>query len=320
VNAHPNNEPNTPEPNQGIPDDEQARRKAGLLFGLGAYLMWGALPLFFTIIQPAGPLEILAHRIVWSLFFCLILLLLARGFPRLWRLLRTPRILGLLTLAAITVAINWFIFVLGVDIGRVVEVSLGYYINPLISVLLGVLFLKEKLRPLQWLAMGIGAVAVVVIAVGNGRFPLLGVGVALSFGLYGLIKKRVGSRAGALEAMTIETIVLFIPSLVYVLYLVSQGQSQFETNGPLHVILMLCLGPVTAIPLILFGSAASRIPLSWVGMLQYVTPTMQFITGVIIMGEHMTPSRWAGFGIIWVTVVLVCVDGVMAARRRRRLR
>lgn len=320
MNAHPNNSPNTPEPNPGIPDDEQARRKAGLIFGLSAYLLWGVLPLFFMAIQPAGPLEILAHRIIWSLFFCLILLLFARGYPRLWRLLRTPRILGILAVAAITVAINWFIFVLGVDMGRIVEVSLGYYINPLVSVLLGVVFLKEKLRPLQWLAMGIGAIAVIVIAVGNGNIPFLGLALAVSFGLYGLIKKQIGSRAGALEAMTIETIVLFIPSVTYVLFLMSQGQSNFETQGSLHVILMLCLGPVTAIPLILFGSATSRIPLSWVGMLQYVTPTMQFLTGVFLLGEDMPLSRWAGFCIIWITVVLVCVDGVMAARRRRRLR
>lgn len=281
-------------------------------------MVWGALPLFFTLIQPAGPLEILAHRIIWSLALCMILLLFARGYKRLWRLMRNPKIMGILTLAALTVGTNWFIFIMGVDIGRVVEVSLGYYINPLISVLLGVLFLREKLSPLQWLAMGIGTVAVVVISVGTGSFPTLGVAVAVSFGLYGLIKKGVGGKAGALEAMTIETIVLFIPSVVYVLYLMSQGMSHFETQGAWHMILMLGLGPATAIPLILFGGATARIPLSWVGMLQYVTPTMQFITGVVFLGEQMSPSRWIGFGIIWITMILVCVDGILAARRSRR--
>lgn len=300
-----------------LPRDEQSRRQTGLLFGLGAYLIWGILPIYFSSIKPAGPLEILAHRIVWSLVFCLILLLFARGYGRLWALLRTPKIVGILALAAIAVAVNWFIFVLGVDIGRVVEVSLGYYINPLFSVLLGVVFLGEKLRPLQWTAMAIGAVAVVVIAVGNGTFPWLGVAVAVSFGLYGLIKKRLGSRAGALEAMTIETIVLFVPSFAYIAFLTSVSQSHFA-GTTWHVLLMLGLGPATAIPLIFFGAATSRIPLSWVGMLQYVTPTMQFLSGVFLMGEVMTPSRWAGFAIIWVTVVLVCVDGLAAARKNRR--
>lgn len=285
---------------------------------MGAYLVWGVLPLYFASIQPAGPLEILSHRIVWSLLFCAILLAVARGYRRLWQLLTNPKVVGTLTLAAIAVAINWFIFVLGVDVGRVVEVSLGYYINPLFSVFLGVVFLKERLSKLQWIAMAVGLIAVIVIAAGTRQIPLLGLAVAVSFGLYGLIKKRVGGRAGALEAMTIETMVLFLPSMGYLLYLVSQGQSHFETGGALHAGLMVLLGPATAVPLILFGAATSRIPLSWVGMLQYITPTMQFLTGVFLMGEAMTPARWAGFAIVWVTVVLVCIDGLVATRRNRR--
>ena len=287
---------------------------------MGAYLLWGSMPIIFNAAKPAEALEILAHRIVWSLVFCFILLALARGYKRLFAIFRSPTTFWVLAAASIVLALNWFFFVLGVQTGRVIEVSLGYYINPLLSVLLGVIFLGEKLRPLQWAAMGVGLVAVLVISFGYGQVPWLGLGVALSFGIYGLLKNKVGPRAGALEAMTVETTVLTPLAVGYIIFLMAAGQSHFGTQGTGHLLVMLALGPVTAIPLILFGSAAKRVPLSWIGMMQYITPSMQFLTGWLLYNEHMDTSRWIGFIIIWITVIMVVADGVLASRRHRKLR
>ena len=307
---------NTPSDASGLPSDETQRRRAGLLNGAGAYLLWGFLPLYFSALAPAGSLEILAHRIVWCLVFCAVLLALTRGYTTVWTILKNPRSTGLLTAASILVGINWLGFLLGVELGRVVEVSLGYYINPLITILLGVIFLREKLRPLQWAAVAVAVVAVLVISIGYGSVPWLGLLVATTFGGYGLVKNRVGGAVGAVSGLSIETLILFVPALVFVLWATAAGQSTFTTEGSWHIVLMLLLGPATAVPLLLFSAAARRIPLSWVGMLQFVTPTMQFITGVWILGEEMSPARWTGFAIIWIACTLFIVDMVRASRRR----
>lgn len=307
---------NTPSDTPGLPPDETQRRRAGLLNGAGAYLLWGFLPLYFSALAPAGSLEILAHRIVWCLVFCAVLLALTRGYTTVWSVLRSPRSTGLLTAASILVGINWLGFLLGVELGRVVEVSLGYYINPLITILLGVIFLREKLRPLQWAAVAVAVVAVLVISIGYGSVPWLGLLVATTFGGYGLVKNRVGGAVGAVSGLSIETLILFVPALVFVLWATAAGQSTFTTEGSWHIVLMLLLGPATAVPLLLFSAAARRIPLSWVGMLQFMTPTMQFITGVWILGEEMSPARWTGFAIIWIACTLFIVDMVRASRRR----
>lgn len=307
---------NTPSDTPGLPPDETQRRRAGLLNGAGAYLLWGFLPLYFSALAPAGSLEILAHRIVWCLVFCAVLLALTRGYTTVWTILKNPRSTGLLTAASILVGINWLGFLLGVELGRVVEVSLGYYINPLITILLGVIFLREKLRPLQWAAVAVAVVAVLVISIGYGSVPWLGLLVATTFGGYGLVKNRVGGAVGAVSGLSIETLILFVPALVFVLWATAAGQSTFTTEGSWHIVLMLMLGPATAVPLLLFSAAARRIPLSWVGMLQFMTPTMQFITGVWILGEEMSPARWTGFAIIWIACTLFIVDMVRASRRR----
>lgn len=307
---------NTPSDTPGLPPDETQRRRAGLLNGAGAYLLWGFLPLYFSALAPAGSLEILAHRIVWCLVFCAVLLALTRGYTTVWSVLRSPRSTGLLTAASILVGINWLGFLLGVELGRVVEVSLGYYINPLITILLGVIFLREKLRPLQWAAVAVAVVAVLVISIGYGSVPWLGLLVATTFGGYGLVKNRVGGAVGAVSGLSIETLILFVPALAFILWATAAGQSTFTTEGSWHIVLMLLLGPATAVPLLLFSAAARRIPLSWVGMLQFVTPTMQFITGVWILGEEMSPARWTGFAIIWIACTLFIVDMVRASRRR----
>lgn len=307
---------NTPSDTPGLPPDETQRRRAGLLNGAGAYLLWGFLPLYFSALAPAGSLEILAHRIVWCLVFCAVLLAVTRGYTTVWTILRSPRSTGLLTAASILVGINWLGFLLGVELGRVVEVSLGYYINPLITILLGVIFLREKLRPLQWAAVAVAVVAVLVISIGYGSVPWLGLLVATTFGGYGLVKNRVGGAVGAVSGLSIETLILFVPAVVFLLWATAAGQSTFTTEGSWHIVLMLMLGPATAVPLLLFSAAARRIPLSWVGMLQFMTPTMQFITGVWILGEEMSPARWIGFAIIWIACALFIVDMVRASRRR----
>ncbi|TGD13840.1 EamA family transporter RarD [Brevibacterium sp. S111] len=296
--------------------DESAIRRAGLINGFSAYLLWGVMPLLFAAAAPTGALELVSHRVIWSLVFCALLLVFTGGYARTWQILRSPRTFGLLLLASVLIAINWTTFIYGVETNQLVEISLGYYLNPLLSIGLGVVFLGEKLRPLQWTAVGFGLLAVIVVGVSLGRIPYLAFTVALSFGLYGLVKNKVGSRVGALEGMTVESLVLAVPSAIYLIVLGSLGLQTFSGLGGWHVFVIIITGPATAIPLILFSAAARRIPLSWVGMLQYLTPTLQFILGVTVLGELMSTPRWIGFFIIWIAVILLCTDLVRTSRRR----
>ncbi|MFE1082499.1 MULTISPECIES: EamA family transporter RarD [Brevibacterium] len=296
--------------------DESAIRRAGLINGFSAYLLWGVMPLLFAAAAPTGALELVSHRVIWSLVFCAILLVFTGGFLRTWQILRSPRLFGLLLLASVLIAINWTTFIYGVETNQLVEISLGYYLNPLISIGLGVIFLGEKLRPLQWTAVGFGLLAVIIVGIGLGRVPYLAFTVALSFGLYGLVKNKVGSRVGALEGMAVESLVLAVPSAIYLIALGSLGLQTFTGFGGWHVFVIIITGPATAIPLILFSAAARRIPLSWVGMLQYLTPTIQFTLGVTVLGEMMSTTRWIGFFVIWIAVILLCTDMIRHSRRR----
>ena len=296
--------------------DESAIRRAGLINGFSAYLLWGVMPLLFAAAAPTGALELVSHRVIWSLGFCAILLVFTGGFLRTWQILRSPRLFGLLLLASVLIAINWTTFIYGVETNQLVEISLGYYLNPLISIGLGVVFLGEKLRPLQWTAVGFGLLAVIIVGIGLGRVPYLAFTVALSFGLYGLVKNKVGSRVGALEGMAVESLVLAVPSAIYLIVLGSLGLQTFTGFGGWHVVVIIVTGPATAIPLILFSAAARRIPLSWVGMLQYLTPTIQFTLGVTVLGEMMSTTRWVGFFVIWIAVVLLCTDMIRHSRHR----
>ena len=296
--------------------DESAIRRAGLINGFSAYLLWGVMPLLFAAAAPTGALELVSHRVIWSLGFCAILLVFTGGFLRTWQILRSPRLFGLLLLASVLIAINWTTFIYGVETNQLVEISLGYYLNPLISIGLGVVFLGEKLRPLQWTAVGFGLLAVIIVGIGLGRVPYLAFTVALSFGLYGLVKNKVGSRVGALEGMAVESLVLAVPSAIYLIVLGSLGLQTFTGFGGWHVVVIIVTGPATAIPLILFSAAARRIPLSWVGMLQYLTPTIQFTLGVTVLGEMMSTTRWVGFFVIWIAVVMLCTDMIRHSRRR----
>ncbi|MGO0603186.1 EamA family transporter RarD [Brevibacterium linens] len=296
--------------------DESAIRRVGLINGFSAYLLWGVMPLLFAAAAPTGALELVSHRVIWSLVFCAILLVFTGGFLRTWQILRSPRLFGLLLLASVLIAINWTTFIYGVETNHLVEISLGYYLNPLISIGLGVVFLGEKLRPLQWTAVGFGLLAVIIVGIGLGRVPYLAFTVALSFGLYGLVKNKVGSRVGALEGMAVESLVLAVPSAIYLIVLGSLGLQTFTGFGGWHVFVIIITGPATAIPLILFSAAARRIPLSWVGMLQYLTPTIQFTLGVTVLGEMMSTTRWIGFFVIWIAVILLCTDMIRHSRRQ----
>lgn len=300
--------PDSPPPPPGRPP--AAGTSAGLAAGVAAYALWGAFPLYFPLLEPAGALEIIAHRIVWSLVFCLVALAVTRSWRQFALLWRTPRTLALLGTAAVFLAINWTVYVYGVNSGHVIDASLGYFINPLVTVLLAVTFLHERLRPVQWGALALGAVAVVVIALGYGTVPWIAVVLALSFGLYGLIKSRVGGRVEAAPGLAAETALLTPLAAGYWVWLSVQGTSTFAAYGAWHATALASAGIVTAVPLLLFGAATRRLPLSVVGLIQYLTPTLQFLIGVAVQHEAMSPARWAGFALVWAALAVLVADGL----------
>ncbi|UNX54406.1 EamA family transporter RarD [Georgenia sp. TF02-10] len=293
--------------------------RVGLVLGLSCYLLWGAFPLYFRLLDRAGAVEIVAHRAAWSLGFCLLLLAVTRGWRQVADVVRTPGTLGTLALAAALVAVNWLVYVYGVNTGRTIDAALGYFVNPLVTTVLAVVVLGERLRPAQWAATGIGAAAVVVIAVGYGRLPWISLALAVSFGLYGLAKNRAGRTVGALAGLTVETAVLFPVAVGYLLVLAAAGGGTFGAGGAdraAHMLLLVAAGPLTAVPLLLFGAAARRLPLSVVGMLQYLTPVLQLVVGVALFHEPMPPERWAGFALVWLAIAVLTADGWRQAYRR----
>lgn len=289
--------------------------RTGLALGLGAYGLWGLLPVYFPLLEPASPLEIIAHRVVWSLVVCALLLAVTRA----WRTVRAldRRSLGLLALAGVLVAGNWTTYVVGVLSGRTVDAALGYYINPLVTVTLAVLVLRERMRPAQWVALGLGTAAVVVITAGVGELPWIALTLAVTFGLYGLIKNRVGRSVPAVTSLAVETAFLTPLALAYLLWLGAVGQGTWGEHGTAHTVALASAGLVTAVPLLLFGGAARRLPLSVIGLLQYVAPTLQFGIGVLVFGEAMPAARWWGFGLVWLAVVVLTVDGLRHGRLQR---
>ncbi|MET9692749.1 EamA family transporter RarD [Streptomyces sp. NPDC006514] len=290
-------------------------QRTGLLYGFGAYGMWGLVPLFWPLLKPSGAIEILAHRMVWSLAVVGLALLALRRWGWIRELLHQPRKLGLTALAATVISVNWGLYIWAVNNEHVVEASLGYFINPLVSIAIGVLLLGERLRRAQWVAVGLSFVAVLVLAVGYGRPPWISLVLAFSFATYGLIKKKLGM--GGLESLTAETAVLFLPALGYVLWLGAQGRSTFASHGVTHSLLLAATGLVTAVPLVFFGMAAIRVPLSTLGLLQYMAPVFQFGLGVLYFHEAMPPERWAGFSLVWAALVILTWDALRTARRSR---
>jgi chloramphenicol-sensitive protein RarD len=296
----------------------EAERKLGIVYGLAAYLLWGAFPLFFPLLEPAKPVEILAQRIVWSLAAVALVLAVSKSMRSLIALMKDGKRLKLLAGAAVLIAINWGTFIYAVNSEHVIETSLGYFITPLVSAAFGVMVFRERLRPWQIVALGIGAMAVGLLAIDYGRLPWIALTLALSFGTYGLLKKLAG--VGAAEGLAIETLVLLVPALAFLIVLQATGGATFTHEGAGHALLLLATGPITAIPLLLFAGAVTRVPLTLVGMLQYLAPVLQFLLGVAILGEEMPASRWIGFGLVWLAIVVFSVDGLNAARRSRTAR
>jgi chloramphenicol-sensitive protein RarD len=295
-----------------------SRVVSGLIFAIGSYVLWGFLPVYFLLLAPTGAFEIVAYRILFSLVFCAVLLTVTRGWGRLAALVRQPRILFTMALAGVLIYVNWQVFVLAVTNGHVVEGALGYFINPVFTVLLGVIFLRERLRPAQWVAVGISAVAIVIIAVGYGAFPWIALTLTLSFGLYGFIKKRVGKDVDAVGGLTLETAWLAPVAAVQLILVSMTSGLTLTTGGPGHVVLIVLVGVATGLPLLLFAAAAARLPLIAIGLTQYLTPVLQFILGVAFLGEAMSTTRWVGFVLVWVALLVLAVDLVRAARAQRR--
>lgn len=289
--------------------------RKGYLFALGAYVIWGFFPIYIKLLQPAGAIEILAHRVVWSVAFVALVLAVMRGWRLIGTLLRRPRALAGIALAAALIAVNWGMYIYGVNSDRVVETALGYFITPLVMVLLGVTMMRERLRPAAWVALGIGAAAVAVLTVDYGRLPYIALTLAASFGGYSLIKKRLGLPAA--EAFFIESAALALPALAYLSWLAWRGDATFGQVSAGHTVLLALAGAATATPLMLFAGAANRIPLSAVGILQYVAPILQFGTGVLIYHEPMPPARLAGFVLVWLALVIFTLDSFRIARGRR---
>jgi chloramphenicol-sensitive protein RarD len=294
--------------------------RAGLLYGITCYTLWGIFPLYFIQLEFAPALEIVAHRIIWSLLLCLALLAVTRRLPEFFAVLRNPRQLGSLAIAAALITCNWLTYVYATNNGQVLQASLGYFINPLLTILLGVVLLREQLRPMQWVAVAIALLAIIVIAVGQGGPPWLALTMALTFGFYGLSKKLAGRSIAPIPSLTIETLLVAPVAIIVLMWITEHGESHFLAHGMSSALLLSSTGIATTIPLIAFAAAARRLPLSMLGMLQYIGPILQFIVAVTVMHEVMSPARWTGFGMIWVALALITVDALHNSRRNIRLR
>jgi chloramphenicol-sensitive protein RarD len=290
-------------------------QRRGLLLGIAAYGLWGGFPLYWPLLEPAGAIEILAHRVLWSLVTMGLLVLLLRRTTQFRALLRSRRTFLLLALAAFTITFNWATYIYGVNNNRVVETSLGYFINPLVTVLMGVLILGETLRSLQWVAMGVATLAVVVLTLDYGRLPWVALVLAFSFGTYGLAKKS--ANVGAVESLTLETTLIAPFAAAYVGLLMATGHSNFASHGAGHALMLSSAGIVTAIPLICFGAAAIRVSMVTLGLLQYLAPILQFGLGVLYFHEDMPAGRWVGFVLVWVALVMFTVEATTHHRRRQ---
>ena len=288
-----------------------SKNKFGLLFGVSAYSLWGIFPLYWPLLEPANPLEIVSHRAVWTLVFCFIVLAATKALKSTLATLKRPKVAVKLFLSSLLVSINWLVYIWATNNEHVVEASLGYYINPLIIIGFGVIFLKEKMRGLQWAAVTIASIGVLVLTLDYGRLPWIALTLAVSWGSYGLVKKQLG--LGALEGLAIETFISSFFYLAYLIYIGNQGTGQFGQGWGLTLLLMSA-GAITAIPLLLFNGSTNRLPFTTIGLLQYITPTLQFSIGVWVLNEDMPTARWAGFLIIWVALAALTLDLVKSSR------
>ncbi len=284
-----------------------------MLYGLSAYLIWGSFPLIIAAASFADPFEVVVWRVVFGFIFAALLVSIVGGWKEILQIVKSAQRLKWVAVASLMIYINWVVYVVAVATGNVIESSLGYFINPLVTVLFAVLLLKEKLRPMQWVALSIGAVAVVVLTLDYGRLPFIAIALAVSFGIYSLAKNRVGKKIPALQSFTIES-GLVVPVALVQLWLVSQSAQIMLFSGFVETSILVGFGILTAIPLILFGAAASRVPLSTIGFIQYLTPTIQFSIGFFVFGEPMPAVRWVGFALVWVSLAILTVD---ALKRKR---
>jgi chloramphenicol-sensitive protein RarD len=292
--------------------------RSGFSFAISAYVLWGVLPLYFLLLIPTGPFEIVAWRVLLSLVFCALLLTVVRAWRAFFALARDRRILFTMAVAGALIYINWQTYVYAATSGQVVEASLGYFINPIVTIFLGVIVLRERLSATQWVAVGISILAVLVLAIGQG-FPWIALTLAFSFGFYGLIKKRVGPRVDAVSGLTLETAWL-APVAAVQLWAVAEfgGGITMGQYGAWHTVMLMLAGAVTAVPLLLFAAASRRLPLTVLGFIQYFAPFIQFLVGVLILGETMSLQRWIGFGLVWIALVVLTVDLMRRARAARR--
>ena len=297
---------------------QEKKTGVGLAFAASAYVLWGFLPLYFSTLAPAGAIEIVAWRVVLSLVFCAALLTVTRGWAALLTIVRDRRTMLIMGAAGVFILINWLVYVFAALSGHVVEAALGYFTNPMVTVLLGVIVLRERLRPMQWTAIGISALAVLVLAVNYGKFPWIALALAFSFGLYGFIKKQVGGRVDAISGLTIETAWLTPLAGIVLVVIAVNGDLVMGTAGTAHTVLLLLAGGITAIPLLLFAAAARRLPLAYLGLTQYLAPVIQFLIGVFIFREDMPFARWLGFALVWIALVVLTIDMFRSNRAARR--
>lgn len=287
-----------------------------MIYGLLAYLLWGLFPAFFPLLLPAGPVEILSHRIVWTAVTMIVVLTALKGWGALRRASRTTWLL--LVAAGLLISVNWGIYVVAVNSDHVADAALGYFINPLVSVLLGVVFLGERLSRLQTMSVAIAAVGVIQLTFLSGQAPILALGLAFSFGFYGLVKKQV--QVPPTASLTAESLVMAPLAIGYLVWLTAVGRSTFLSEGSSHTALLIISGLVTTVPLLLFGMASKRIPLATLGMIQYLTPTMQMLWALFVTQEFLSTGRWIGFIIIWFAVAIYLIDLARKARQRSAAR
>lgn len=294
------------------------RRTSGLVFALSAHVLWGVLTLYFIALAPTTAWEIVAWRVVFSLVFCALLITVTRAWRPLVALIRSPRILFTMALAGALIYVNWQTYVLATVSGHVVEAALGYFINPIVTVFLGVVVQRERLRVAQWVAVGVSVIAVVVLAIGYGQVPWIALILAFSFGFYGLIKKRVGGRVDAVSGLTLETLWLTPVAIVQLVVVSLTVGLTIWTVNAWHTVALVGAGVITAVPLLFFAAASRRLPLVYMGFIQYFAPFIQFLVGVAVLHEAMPPERWIGFAIVWLALAILSVDMIVAARQGKK--
>ncbi|MCU1514180.1 MAG: rarD [Microbacteriaceae bacterium] len=296
----------------------RSRHTLGIVFGFAAFVLWGFLPGYFLLLKPASPFEIVAWRIIFSIVFCLLILTVTRAWPAFIAIVRQPRLLLMMALAACLIYINWQVFVFAALSGHVIETALGYFINPIVTVSLGVLFLGEKLRRLQWIAVGTSVIAVLVLAINYGSFPWISLSLAFSFGLYGLVKKSVGPKVDAVSGLTLETAWLVPVAVIQLVVVAATGGLTIGTEGVAHTLELVAAGVITMTPLLLFAAASRRLPLVHMGLIQYIAPVLQFVFGAFVLHEALTAVRWFGFGLVWLALAILSIDLLVTGRASRR--